>query len=89
VYLPESAIKDTLHFVRDHAAPESRIAFDYILARNRDVNNPNSQWARWGEPWIFGFPNTGAAEFVRQQGLRVLSETMTVQNICIASVSTK
>jgi methyltransferase (TIGR00027 family) len=27
-YLPESAVKDTLHFVRDHSASGSRIAFD-------------------------------------------------------------
>ena len=27
-YLPESAVRDTLHFVRDHAAPGRRIAFD-------------------------------------------------------------
>ena len=28
-YLPEAAIKDTLHFVRDHAASGSRLAFNY------------------------------------------------------------
>jgi methyltransferase (TIGR00027 family) len=86
VYLPESAVKDTLHFVRDHAAPGSRIAFDYIPRSNPDVHNPKSQWARWGEPWIFGFPDGGAADFVQGEGLRVLSDTRTVQNICIASV---
>ena len=31
-YLPESAVKDTLHFVRDHSAAGSRIAFDYFGA---------------------------------------------------------
>jgi O-methyltransferase involved in polyketide biosynthesis len=31
-YLPESAVKDTLQFVRNFAAPESRIAFDYTSA---------------------------------------------------------
>lgn len=44
VYLP--AVKDTLDFVCDHAAPGSRIAFDYILSRNGNVNNPQNQWAR-------------------------------------------
>lgn len=86
VYLPEAAIQDTLHFVRDHAVPGSTIAFDYLLRSNGDVNNPNSKWARWGEPWIFGFPNSGAADFVRRQGLDVVSDTLTTQNICIASV---
>ena len=45
-YLPESAVKDTLHFVRDHSAPGSRIAFDYFGASNRGVNNPNGLYAR-------------------------------------------
>jgi methyltransferase (TIGR00027 family) len=85
VYLPESAVKDTLHFVRDHAAPDSRIAFDYIPSAYPDVNNPQSLYARWGEPWIFGFPAEGAAPYVRREGLDVISDTRTVQNICIAS----
>jgi methyltransferase (TIGR00027 family) len=85
VYLPESAVKDTLRFVRDHAAPGSRIAFDYLLQSNGDVNNPRSKWAQWGEPWIFGFPNSGAAAFVRGEGLDVLADSMSVQNICIAT----
>jgi methyltransferase (TIGR00027 family) len=33
-YLPESAVKDTLHFVRDHSTSGSRIAFDYFGASN-------------------------------------------------------
>jgi methyltransferase (TIGR00027 family) len=89
VYLPESAVKDTLHFVRDHSAPDSRIAFDYIPRADPDVNNPQSIYARWGEPWIFGFPADGAATYVRREGLNVMSDTMTVQNICIASVPPK
>jgi len=38
------------------------------------------------ELWLFGFPNDGAATYVRKEGLDVLSDTLTVQNICIASV---
>jgi methyltransferase (TIGR00027 family) len=85
-YLPESAVRDTLHFVRDHAAPASRIAFNYTFSSDQNVNNPSSLYARWGEPWLFGFPKDGAAAYVREEGLNVLSDTMTVQNICIASV---
>ncbi len=85
-YLPESAVKDTLHFVRDHAAPGSRLAFDYTFSTNRNVNNPDSLYARWGEPWLFGVPAPGAAEYVRKEGLAVVSVTETVQNICIAAV---
>ena len=88
-YLAESAVKHTLHFVRDHSAPGSRIAFDYAFARQRDVNNPESIYAKWGEPWLFGFADDGAAAYVRHEGLDVLSDIMTVQNICIAAVPSR
>jgi methyltransferase (TIGR00027 family) len=85
-YLTESAIKDTLHFVRDHSAPGSRLAFNYTFSTDRNVNNPASLYAQWGEPWLFGFPPDGAAAYVRREGLEVMSDVKTVQNICIASV---
>jgi methyltransferase (TIGR00027 family) len=85
-YLPESAVKDTLHFVRDHAASGSRIAFDYTGASNPAVNNPRHLYARWGEPWLFGFPNDSAREYVQHEGLGVLSDAPGLENICIAEV---
>jgi methyltransferase (TIGR00027 family) len=88
-YLPESAVKDTLHFVRDHSASGSRIAFDYFGASNSAVNNPNSGYARWGEPMLFGFPNDRAREYVQQEGLGVLSDTHGPEYICIAEVVNK
>jgi methyltransferase (TIGR00027 family) len=88
-YLPESAVKDTLHFVRDHSASASRIAFDYFGASNSAVNNPNSGYARWGEPMLFGFPNDRAREYVQQEGLGVLSDTHGPEYICIAEVLNK
>jgi methyltransferase (TIGR00027 family) len=88
-YLPESAVKDTLRFVRDHSAPGSRIAFDYFGASNPSVNNPAGQYARWGEPVLFGFTNDRAREYVQQQGLGVLSDTQGPEYICIAEVVNK
>ena len=88
-YLPESAVKDTLHFVRDHSASGSRIAFDYFGASNASVNNPTHQYARWGEPLLFGFPNDRAREYVQQEGLGVLSDTQGLEYICIAEVLNK
>ena len=88
-YLPESAVRDTLHFVRDHAAPGSRIAFNYTLSRNPNINNPQSMYARWDEPWLFGFPVDGAAAYVRREGLEVMADRRTIENICIASVAKK
>lgn len=85
-YLPEPAVKDTLHFVRDHSAPGSRIAFDYFGASNASINNPTHQYARWGEPLLFGFPNDRAREYVQQEGLGVLSDTQGLEYICIAEV---
>jgi methyltransferase (TIGR00027 family) len=88
-YLPESAVKDTLHFVRDHSASGSRIAFDYFGASNASINNPRSLYARWGEPVLFGFPNDRAREYVQQEGLGVLSDTQGLEYICIAEVVNK
>lgn len=86
-YLPESAVRDTLHFVRDHAAAGSRIAFDYVYNSDPNVDNPKSFYARWGEPWLFGFPADGAAPYVRREGLEVISDTHGLENICIAGVA--
>jgi methyltransferase (TIGR00027 family) len=88
-YLPESAVKDTLHFVRDHSAAGSRIAFDYFGANNPSLNNPLHQYARWGEPLLFGFPNDRARGYVQQEGLGVLSDTPGLEYICIAEVLNK
>jgi methyltransferase (TIGR00027 family) len=88
-YLSESAVKDTLRFVRDHSAQGSRIAFDYTGATNPAVNNPLNLYARWGEPWLFGFPNDSAREYVQQEGLGVLSDTPGLEYICIAEVVNK
>lgn len=88
-YLPESAVKDTLHFVRDHSAAGSRIAFDYFGANNPSLNNPLNQYARWGEPLLFGFPNDSARESVQQEGLGVLSDTQGLEYMCIAEVLSK
>ena len=85
-YLPESAVKDTLHFVRDHSASGSRIAFDYTGSNNPAINNPRHLYAQWGEPFLFGFPNSSAREYVQQEGLRVLSDTPGLEYICIAEV---
>jgi methyltransferase (TIGR00027 family) len=88
-YLPESAVKDTLHFVRDHSTSGSRIAFDYFGASNPSVNNPRGLYARWGDPVIFGFPNDSAHEYVQLEGLGVLSDTHGPEYICIAEVVNK
>jgi methyltransferase (TIGR00027 family) len=74
MYISESAVKDTIHFARDHSAAGSRIIFNYPLADNPDVNNPNSRYVKWGEPWIFGVPGENAVAFVQREGLEVVSD---------------
>jgi methyltransferase (TIGR00027 family) len=69
MYLPETAVRSTLRFVREHAAAGSRIVFDYTLASDERINNPATRFARWGEPWLFGFPGESASGSVRQAGL--------------------
>lgn len=73
-YLPEQAVRATLQFVRNHSAPRSRIAFDYVGSGHDNINNPNSRYSKWGEPWLFGFPGERASEYVRREGLEVVSD---------------
>jgi methyltransferase (TIGR00027 family) len=73
-YLPERAVRDTLRFVRNHSATRSRIAFDYVVAGHFKIGNPNTTMARWGEPFVFGFPGERASEYVRREGLDVVSD---------------
>ena len=74
-YIPEASIKSTLDFVRDHSATGSKIVFDYSLSSDSRINNPRTRFAAWGEPWIFGFPGGSAGEYVRRNGLAVVSDT--------------
>jgi methyltransferase (TIGR00027 family) len=73
-YIPQSAVEGTLRFVKDHAAPDTRIIFDYPLSSFQAVNNREARSARWGEPIIFGFPGDSASAFVREAGLEVISD---------------
>jgi methyltransferase (TIGR00027 family) len=74
MYLPEKAITSTLRFIREHSAPGSKVVFDYTLAGDPRLNNPATRFARWGEPWIFGFPGTSAVDSLRQSGLAPVSD---------------
>jgi methyltransferase (TIGR00027 family) len=74
MYLPETAVRQTLRFVREHSAPDSVLVFDYMIASDSRINNPASRFARWGEPWIFGFPGNSAETLLRQEQLAVVSD---------------
>lgn len=74
MYLPEAAVTSTLHFLRDHAAPGSRVVFDYTLASDPRINDRTTRFARYGETWLFGFPGTSAVEFLRRAGLDTVTD---------------
>ncbi|MEO7275312.1 MAG: hypothetical protein ABIX28_16050 [Vicinamibacterales bacterium] len=74
MYLPETAVASTLRFTREHAAAGSRIVFDYTVASDSRVNNPATRFARWGEPWLFGFPGESAVDTIRQAGLTPVTD---------------
>jgi methyltransferase (TIGR00027 family) len=74
MYLPGTAITSTLRFIREHSAAGSKVVFDYALAGDARINNPETRFARWGEPWLFGFPGNSAADSLRQAGLVPLTD---------------
>src|SRR5262249_13608593 len=78
-YLPEEAVRGTLRFVRDHAAAGSTLALSYPLRSNPSVNNPTIRAARWGEPWLFGFPGESAAGYLEQAGLTAVVDEPSVE----------
>src|SRR5262245_56368822 len=84
MYLPEAAVDTTLRFVATHAAPGSRIVFDYFLRSTlaapppvlRDVMR---RLAASGEPIIFGLPDEDPQGFVKQRGLAILENARTAE----------
>lgn len=73
-YIPEAAVRATLRFVAEHSGAGSQIVFDYPLSTNHRINNPGDLLARWGEPFVFGFPLDGPSRMLQEEGLRVVSD---------------
>jgi methyltransferase (TIGR00027 family) len=73
-YIPEAAVRATLRFIAEHSGPGSRIVFDYPLSTNHRINNPGDLLARWGEPFVFGFPPDGPSRMLKEEGLKVVSD---------------
>ncbi len=85
MYLPEAAIEDTLRWIGAQASG-STIVFDFVyrsvidFMANMSVEHLPEQAQQAiarvrkleaGEPWIFGIPNGGEAEFLGRFGLAV------------------
>lgn len=82
MYITETAVKATLDFIAKRSAPGSEVVFDYLLAgvAARDWEKyPQARisatlCAVHDEPWIFGFPEPSATEYVQNAGLEVLED---------------
>lgn len=92
MYLPETAIQRTLAFVARHAGPGSSVVFDYQDKRTIGQECDDEVWkawaklsAEWGEPWLFGIPDSGEGnvfQLVAAQGLEVKSD-FTMGELCV------
>jgi methyltransferase (TIGR00027 family) len=80
MYLTAQAVDQNFAFVRRHAAPGSRVVFDYIYASVLRREN----WcygereifetvARAGEGWTFGLEDGEVDPFLEQRGFRLLA----------------
>jgi methyltransferase (TIGR00027 family) len=79
-YLTAAGIDATLGFVAGHAAPGSRIAFDYMPAGMIDGSGSyyggaesRSYMGKFGEPLLFGIQEDGIAAFLEDRGFALRS----------------
>jgi methyltransferase (TIGR00027 family) len=81
MYLSEQSVRETLRTIADYSAPGSSLVMDFagqamieLLAKFPHIPQHRYTTA-WGEPWIFGLPDTREREFFIECGLR-LRETL-------------
>ncbi len=80
MYLEPEAVDDTLSFIRNSAAEESIVAFDYVrasvLRRENTLYGEKGSYdrvARAGERWTFGIEDGAIEGFLVERGFRLLS----------------
>ncbi|MBN1437958.1 MAG: SAM-dependent methyltransferase [Anaerolineales bacterium] len=80
MYLTASAVDRNFAFIRQHAAPGSRVVFDYIYAsvlrrENRRYGEREifETVSRAGEGWTFGLEDGEAESFLEQRGFRLIA----------------
>jgi methyltransferase (TIGR00027 family) len=73
-YIREENVRAILRLVAEHSGNGSEIIFDYALLTNPKINNPSTRMARWGAPYVFGFPSGGPVRLIRDVGLEVVSD---------------
>jgi methyltransferase (TIGR00027 family) len=80
MYLSAQAVDSTLNFIRQHAAPGSRVAFDYIYAsvlrrENRYYGEQEifKRVSRVGEGWTFGLEDGVIETFLAERGFELIT----------------
>jgi len=80
MYLSAEAVDGTLNFIRSHAAPGSRVAFDYIYAsvlrrENRYYGEQGifDTVSRTGESWTFGLEDGAIEPFLSERGFEIVA----------------
>src|SRR5207249_5178463 len=81
MYLTEDAVHETLRTISRYSAPGSSLVMDFAgramieLLQNFPELSQHNYTTHWGEPWIFGLPDTREREFFQECGLQ-LRETL-------------
>lgn len=80
MYLSAQAVDGTLNFIRNHAAPHSRMVFDYIYAsvlrrENRFYGEEKifETVSRAGEGWTFGIEDGAIGPFLAERGFELVA----------------
>ncbi|HEX4809609.1 MAG TPA: SAM-dependent methyltransferase [Bryobacteraceae bacterium] len=73
MYLPENGVRETLRIVASYSAPGSSLVLDYANRLGIEMARTQAQGTSvfaqaWGEPWIFGVPDSDGVEFFRELG---------------------
>ncbi|PYS37452.1 MAG: hypothetical protein DMG14_21165 [Acidobacteria bacterium] len=77
MYLTEDAVRETLRTISRYSAPGSSLVMDFAgramieLLQNFPELSQHNYTTHWGEPWIFGLPDTREREFFRECGLEL------------------
>lgn len=78
-YIEAYAVDGTLTFIRDNSPSGSKVAFDYITDRlvfgdfsDYGAEEAASAVAEAGEPFIFGLPEGGVADFLASRGFALV-----------------
>jgi methyltransferase (TIGR00027 family) len=81
MYLSEQTVRETLRTIAAYSAPGSSLVMDFAgqamidMLRKFPQIPQHNYTTHWGEPWIFGVPDTREREFFQECGLQ-LRETL-------------